>query len=166
MLMVGALPCDSGNILINGIDLRKFSVKAKRQLAYLPDKNIIYPFLTGNEFLNFIKAVKKTTINAETKDLLAAFNLGPYMTMPFSEMSLGTQKKFLLIAATMGDPAVLILDEPTNALEQSSQDIFIEYLQRQAAHKILIMATHDAQLVANLQARKIHLEKHPISALR
>ena len=56
-----------------------------------------------------------------------------------------------------------IMDEPTNALEQASSDIFVKYLKRHSNDKILIAATHDQPLIDSLAANKLRLEKNPVN---
>lgn len=162
-MMAGSIPSDTGNIIINDIDIQKYPVVAKRHISYIPDKAMIYPFVKGKEFINFITAIKKCSGTTDTRSLVCAFNLDRYMNATFSEMSLGTQKKFMIVAASIGDPSILIMDEPTNALEQSSREAFIKYLLQHANNKIIIIATHDKQLIDVLDAKQIILEKHPVN---
>ncbi len=165
-ILVGAISCDKGSIKLNGIDLEKQSVKAKRQLGYLPDVTMAYPFITGHEFINFICAVKKAKLTDALKQLISEFSLEKYWNMQFRDMSLGTQKKFMAIAALLGDPSILILDEPTNALEQASRHVLINYLNMHKTSKIIVFSTHDEQLIAELNPHKLILEMNPVTGLK
>lgn len=162
MLMAGILPYDNGAIQINGIDLMKAPVIAKQQFSYIPDKNIIFPFVKGREFIRFILTIKKAEMGVDAVELMKKFNLFSYMDFPFSEMSLGTQKKFMIIAAIIGNPSILIMDEPTNALENTANEAFLQYLLKHKKSKLIIIASHDQQLINNLASEKLLLDGFPI----
>ena len=164
-MMSGSASSDSGLISINSIDLAKHPVKAKKYISYVPDGVLVYPFMTGKELIKFICAAKKSKIASETEKLLTEFNLHNFMNVSFSEMSLGTQRKFLLAASTIGNPDIYILDEPTNAIEQASREVFINYLLGIKDKKIIVFSTHDKELIGCLKAKELKLGKHPISQL-
>ncbi|MEO8400847.1 MAG: ABC transporter ATP-binding protein [Gammaproteobacteria bacterium] len=164
-IMSGSISSDSGFISINDINLTKHSVKAKRHISYVTDEVLVYPFMTGKELLKFICAAKKSEISSETEKLLTGFNIHDFMHVCFSEMSLGTQRKFLLAASTISNPDIYIFDEPTNAIEQSSREFFINYLLGIKDKKIIIFSTHDKELINCLNAKELRLEKHPIHQL-
>lgn len=161
-LMAGALPTDSGQILVNNINLEKDPVLARKQLGYIPDKTMIYPFIKGNEFLHFICGIKKTQFNEDVSLLLQQFQLENCIELTFGEMSLGTQKKFMILAGLIGNPSVVILDEPTNGLDVLSQEALINYINLHKQNKIFIIASHDAQVLIKLNVTSLILNKHPI----
>src|SRR6476620_3809834 len=72
-MMTGSISSDVGNIIINGVDLHKYPVVAKKHLSYIPDKAMIYPFVKGKEFINFITAIKEASPCKETKSLIYDF---------------------------------------------------------------------------------------------
>src|SRR5207245_1325583 len=146
-------------------DLAKYSVKAKSYLSYVPDGVLFYPFMTGKELIKFVCAAKKSKISSETEKLLTEFNLHDFMSVSFSETSLGTQRKFLLPASTTGNPHSYIFDEPTNAIEQASREVFINYLLGIKDKKIIIFSTHDKKLIGHLKAKELKLGQQPISQL-
>lgn len=99
-MMAGAIPYDKGSLFINGNELSKSPVAAKKYLSYLPDKNLFYPFIKGSEFLHLIANIKKAELNTlEVKKLITDFKLEHYMNISFKEMSLGTQKKFMVVCS-------------------------------------------------------------------
>jgi ABC-2 type transport system ATP-binding protein len=160
-IMAGVIPYDKGSLFINGHELSKSPLAAKKYFSYLPDKNLFYPFIKGSEFLHLIANIKKTKLHTlEINKLISDFKLEHYMDIPFKEMSLGTQKKFMLVAAIIGDPPILIMDEPSNALEKNSKEVLINYLQDNVDKKILIVATHDQELIHQIKGKKIVLERH------
>lgn len=147
-IMAGTLPYDKGSIWVNQYELHKSPVPAKKLLSYLPDKTLFYPFIKGYEFLHLIASIKKASLKHPTVDyFIHAFNLEPHMYTALKDMSLGTQKKFMIVAAMIGDPSILIMDEPTNALEKTSKALLIQYLQEQIHNKVMIVATHDQDII-------------------
>ena len=153
-LMSGIEKQDSGNIMFNGKCL-KFSDYG----SYVPDKMTMYPFITGQEFLDLVLAAKKII---DKKDCFASMtadlNIAQYLMTPFANMSLGTQKKFFIIAGLVGDFSCLLMDEPSNAVDKHSMDIIAGYLKELARTKLIIIATHDQHLQAQLVGKIVRLD--------
>ena len=116
-LLAGALPADAGDVWIDGVSLTHAPLAARQRLSYVPDESPIYPFMTGRELLNLVAMAKKTVVMQDMLALVNGFGLDAHLNTRFTAMSLGTQKKFLLSAAWIGDPLVLLLDEPSNGLD-------------------------------------------------
>ena len=111
-LLAGAQPADAGRVWIDGIDLMQAPEDAKRRLSYLPDESPIYPFMTGEELLHFVAAVKRTRIDATADGLIRAFDLARHPRTRVDAGSLGARKKLMLCAAWIGAPRVPLLDGP------------------------------------------------------
>lgn len=158
-IIVGAISHDSGNIIVNDIDAEKDPIFAKRCISYIPDKTMIYPFITGKEFINFICYIKKSSIDFNIERLIDKFNINSYMDISFNKMSLGTQKKFMIIGGLIGNADILVMDEPTNGLDKKSYQDFVEYLLK-CKNKILIFSTHDSELIRILNAKEVILKKN------
>lgn len=155
-LMAGIEDCDTGEIYINNIDLKKNPQAAKSCLAYIPDKPDIYPFMTGQDFLELIASIKKVTTISE--NLLELFSLHDMRLKQFHEMSLGTQKKFFIIAGLLGNPGIILLDEPTNGLDPTSITHLInELLKYRKAGAVIIFSSHDLPFTNALEAQKCYL---------
>jgi ABC-2 type transport system ATP-binding protein len=122
----------------------------------------MYPFVKGREFLNFVCGVKNTDFSQVVTTMIQGFNLEDHLDVSFSEMSLGTQKKFMIVAGILGDPVVMIMDEPTNGLDVLSRQILIDYINANTHNKIFIIASHDDSLSINLSATQLILGNHPI----
>lgn len=147
-LLAGAQRADAGRVWIDGIDLMQAPEDAKRRLSYVPDESPIYPFMTGEELLHFVAAVKRTGIDTIVEGLVGAFDLARHLGTRFDAMSLGTQRKFLLCAAWIGAPKVLLLDEPSNGLDLDSRDHLIRLLQHWGGESAILFATHDEEFVS------------------
>jgi ABC-2 type transport system ATP-binding protein len=157
-LLSGAENPDKGEIFINKINLLHSPYQAKKLLAYVPDQSFIYPFLTGKEFLNLIIKLRSYTTPVNLNELIILFNLSSVLDKFFSEMSLGTQKKFMLIAALCFKPHLLIMDEPTNGLDELSKANLIEIINQWKTSHIIIYATHDELLIEKTSSTLIQLD--------
>lgn len=157
-LLAGAQTPDTGEIWVDGHSLGREALAAKRRLSYVPDECPIYPFISGKEFLEFVAAAKKTKPGKETDDLVASLGLFPYLDTRFDAMSLGTQKKFMLCAAWIGDPAVMLIDEPTNGLDAASRELLIRLFEDRQSRSLVLFSTHDADFVGAVNATVVHLD--------
>lgn len=147
-VLSGAEPMDAGDVLIQGHKLTREPVAAKQQLAYVPDECPVYPFLSGRRFLEFVAKVKKADDLMAVNELVVQFALEPHLDTRFDAMSLGTQKKFLLSAAWIGNPAVMLVDEPDNGLDAASIDRLVARYRAKAADRLVLFSTHNRDFVA------------------
>ena len=160
-ILAGILEPDEGEVHIDGHSVQNDPVAAKARLSYVPDECPIYPFMTGRELLQFIARAKRTAISPEVEALIDRFRLHPYLDTRFGHMSLGTQKKTMLVAAWIGSPAVLLMDEPSNGLDQATRDVLAECLQALRERCVVLMSTHDAEF-----ARMVGAGVIPFAELR
>lgn len=154
-LISGSEKADSGNITFNGIRLSTDDLTYKANLGYAPDKLMIYPFLTGEEFLNFVFLAKKEKNKNQIDDILDGFAVKQYLPYRLEEMSLGNQKKFILAAAFIGDPALLLFDEPTNEIDVAAKAYLVELFNKKiTAGKTIIFSSHDDDFLSKINANK------------
>jgi len=84
--------------------------------------------------------------------LIDEFQLQEHLNLRFDAMSLGTQKKFLLAAAFIGNPMVIIADEPSNGLDRASRDVLARTFAREEVDRVLLFASHDSDFVTMSKA--------------
>ncbi len=108
---------DAGSIRVCGIDVRTDSVAARKMIGYLPEEPQLYARLTGNELLRFVAGLRELDNADERHELLAYFELDGQADELIGGYSLGMRKKIALIAALMGQPRLVLLDEPLNGLD-------------------------------------------------
>ncbi len=118
-MMTGLLKPDSGSILLNGIDIIKMPLEAKKIIGYVPDEPVFYEKMTGARFLTFISDVfgvsKKN--RSGIMELAEYFELDKSLGDVVSSYSHGMRQKLSIIAALIHDPEILILDEPIVGLD-------------------------------------------------
>ncbi len=131
----------SGNITILGKDAQREAVEVKQLVGYLSGTVRLYGKWTGHEHIAFYRHT-----NAGTKDvadeLCARFSLDP--SIPFHHLSSGNKQKLGIVLAFMFQPAILILDEPTNALDPLLQnEVYGLLLEATKRGSTVFMSSHN-----------------------
>ena len=118
--IVGINNFTSGDILIDGVSIKKEPQKAKKLIAYVPDNPEVYKSLTGLQFINFIGEiyeVKKQDLIDRTTEYAAKLGLIDNLNDPISTYSHGMCQKLVIISALIHSPKLLVLDEPFVGLD-------------------------------------------------
>lgn len=145
-VLTGILTPTYGEIMVNGIDVNKNAVEAKKQIGYVADEALIMDKLTGVEYLNFIADIfeveKSIKIN-RLKNLLKHFKLEKAVKDPISSYSHGMKQKISLIATLMHNPQLWILDEPIIGLDAESAFILKKMMRKHAENgNTVFFSTH------------------------
>ena len=154
-VLAGAIDADEGDVWLGGHSLRSAPLEAKSALAYVPDDCLAYPFMTGRAFLDGVASAKKTAVSASTLDLAERFGLAPHLEKRFEQMSLGTRKKIFLTATTLGDPSVVIADEPGNGLDAAGRAVLVELFKTLAKDRVVFFSSHVLAVVRACEARVV-----------
>jgi len=163
-ILAGAQSADAGEVWIDGLSLSRQPLPARRRVSYVPDESPIYPFMTGRDLLDFVAMAKQTRIDAHVLELVADYGLAPYSQTRFGAMSLGTQKKFMLCAAWIGKPSVLLMDEPSNGLDNYARDVLARLIRHRNTQSVTLFASHDSAFVEASGASIIQLDRLIASA--
>lgn len=122
-MMTGILKMDKGSIKINGHDIFKDGIEAKKSIGYISDNPDMFLRLTGIEFINLIadiydipKSVRKKRII----ELTSKFDIYDLLDKPMQGYSHGNRQKMMVVAALVHNPKVWILDEPMVGLDPRS----------------------------------------------
>ena len=152
--IVGILPFDEGEILINGSSIVDDPITCKKQISYIPDNPDLYESLTGINYLNFIadifkldKKTRKEKIEYYAKEFELINNLNDYI----SSYSHGMKQKLALISAFMHEPKLLILDEPFVGLDPKSSFIVKQEMKKMCeAGNAIFFSTHILEVAEKL----------------
>jgi ABC-type multidrug transport system ATPase subunit len=156
-MLAGIEPVDAGEVWIDGLSLAGSPVEARRRLAYVPDRPSLYPFLTGREFLSLVHRFKGVEERGRHCELLERFGIADSVDTTFSRMSLGMQRKFLIVAAFIGEATVVLMDEPTNGLDAASRQELVKISRRQEDGRLFVYATHDRDFIDSCAAEVLFM---------
>ncbi|MCL2187893.1 MAG: ABC transporter ATP-binding protein [Defluviitaleaceae bacterium] len=154
-ILATLLKPSKGNCLLDGVDILKRPNMMRQALGYLPQDVAVYPNLTAPEFLDYIAALKSINAADAKKQitmLLEMFNLAPYRKRRLSEYSGGMRQRVGISAALIGDPKVIIVDEPSVGLDPEERINLRNIFMEMAKTRIVLLSTHiisDIETTAN-----------------
>jgi ABC-2 type transport system ATP-binding protein len=155
-MLAGYLPPTSGSLRVAGIDVTTDSLAARRRIGYVPEDAPIYDGMRVREFLRFMSAIKGLAgkaVRSAVDMAVDRLDLGPVVGMPIGKLSRGYRQRVAIAQALLGDPPVLILDEPTNALD-AHQVIGVRALVRSlAGRRTVLLASHVLAEIERLATR-------------
>lgn len=118
--VVGIHDFDEGEILVDGVSIRKDPIRCKKVLAYIPDNPDLYDYLTGIQYLNFMADIFEIPAEEREqriKEEADAFEITSALGDLISSYSHGMKQKLAIIGALIHQPRLLILDEPFVGLD-------------------------------------------------
>lgn len=139
----GIIPVAENTVKVLGYDITKQSLKAKSKLCYVADKPEVYPFMSGNQFLDLIAEIRGVKRNKELDEWLHEVNLDSFRNKSFAEMSFGTRRKFTLASCLIGNADVILLDEPFNGLDDNTCEKLMQWLFEVRENKCILIASHN-----------------------
>lgn len=144
--IVGINHITDGDILLDKISILKKPIEYKKNIAYVPDNPILYEYLTGIQYLNFIADIYEMTYKEreeQIKKYANKFELYNELGNLISSYSHGMKQKLVLIAAFMHNPKLYVLDEPFVGLDPKASFTLKELLKEKANEgKIIFFSTH------------------------
>lgn len=164
-IIANLLKPTSGNVLYNGIDTRK-NVDFLKNLGYMPQYPAMYPTFSVTEFLLYMSELKGLPDDNghEIERLLSRVELSDVYNRKISALSGGMKQRLSLCSAVIGDPEILILDEPTAGLDPKQRVALKSFVSEISENKTVIWATHIVSDVENI-AKEIIFMKKGIAAL-
>ena len=154
--IVGMLQPTSGTITVDGHSILTSPLEAKSVIGYIPDEPSVWPYMTGEEFLNFTQALfaSKKQHSTSTQRLLQTFSLHDVQKNYFEDYSRGNKQKFSIIAAMSHNPKLLLIDEPIVGLDPTGAEIakklFVEYKNNGGA---ILLVTHTLPVAQEIADR-------------
>lgn len=145
---------DEGVITYNGVDITEQPDIIRSTLGYLPQDFGVYPRMSAMALLDHIAVLKGITNKAERKEqvetLLQMVNLWTHKSASVATFSGGMRQRFGVAQALLGDPHLIIVDEPTAGLDPLERQRFLDILSRAGDDKIIILSTHIIEDVRDL----------------
>ena len=159
-ILAGQLEADAGDATLDGTSILGRSAPRSR-IGFVPEAANPPGRMTGGQLLALVAALKAAPVPDEAA--IAALGLDAILDQPIASLSLGQRRRLCLRAALVGEPALLLLDEPSNGLDIDGVAVLSKTLEDAAtAGTIVVLATHDRELVARLGARILELERGSI----
>lgn len=140
----------NGTILWNGEDTRKMGAKFRAKLGYLPQSFGLYPSFTAKQMMMYFSKLKNVRqATGETAQLLELVNLTDDANRKVGSFSGGMLRRLGIAIALLGEPEVLVLDEPTAGLDPKERIRFRNLINKISGNRIVILATH---IVSDVEA--------------
>lgn len=158
---------DTGEVLWNGKQIKEMGAAYRAILGYAPQQQGLYDTFTGRRFLSYMGALKgipKEKIKGEIEEAANSVNLLEKMDLPIGTYSGGMKQRLLIAQAIMGDPKLLILDEPTAGLDPKERVNIREKIKALSEGKIILMATHVVSDIQSIAKEIIMLKSGQIAA--
>lgn len=154
-----------GQVTVGGLDVRRHSKAARRQIGFVPQTQALHDDLTVDETLIFYRRLRRVETSAGLEALLERLGLSPYRSRRVGELSGGLKQRLALALALLSDPPVLILDEPTANLDLQAREDFLHLLRDlKKAGKALIFSSHRLEEATQLADRVLLLESGRLAA--
>jgi ABC-2 type transport system ATP-binding protein len=144
--LAGLQSADSGSVVFNDEAITKDSLFIKKQLGFLPQDFGVYPKISAEDLLNHIAVLKGLTNATERKaqvnSLLDKVNLYQHRKKEVHTFSAGMRQRFGIAQALLGNPQIIIVDEPTAGLDPEERNRFNGLLSEISENIIIILSTH------------------------
>ncbi len=166
-MISGFMAPTAGTALICGHDIRTRPLAAKRQIGYLPEGAPAYPDMSAAEFLGFIAHIRGFR-GAEARKRVAhiaeLINIADILHQPIETLSKGYRRRVGVAQALLHDPAVVILDEPTDGLDPNQKHEMRGIIRAISPGKAIIISTHLLEEVEAVCSRAIIIARGRILA--
>ena len=167
-MITGLMEPTRGKVLFHGNNIKDDLPGYKKVLGYVPEEALLYPYMTGWEYLEFVgilRGMDQKQLRKRADALLELFLLFPFRHATMASYSKGMRQRILLIASLMHDPEILVFDEPLSGLDVTSAMIFrkvVKSLSEQG--KIILYCSHVLEVVEKLCSHLLILSKGTVAA--
>jgi ABC-2 type transport system ATP-binding protein len=165
-LVMGFLRPTSGRAWIDGHDCWNDSVAARRKVAYLPGELRLYENMNGRQIVRFLCDLRGQPVTGDLDDLARRFDID--LNRPLAQLSSGMKRKVALLQVLVTRAPLVIMDEPTNALDPTMRDeLLLQVKRARTAGQTVLFSSHVMSEVEQVcdrvailrQGRLVHLQK-------
>jgi ABC-2 type transport system ATP-binding protein len=165
--LIGFFSPTAGRVRVGGVDVAERPVVARRQIGYLPEHVMLYPELSVRRYLHFVAGVKGlagAARRAAVDEVIAQCALADVADRHTGKLSKGYRQRVGLAQALLGDPEVLVLDEPTVGLDPV-QTVELRDLVRGLSGRTVLLSTHILSEASTLCSRVVILKEGHLLAV-
>ena len=166
-IITGFMAANEGLVKVAGYDVFENPIEVKSHIGYLPETPPVYMEMAVDDYLNFVAEIKKITKTDRAKaidEALEKTSLGDVRSRIIGNLSKGYRQRVGLAQALIGNPKVLVLDEPTVGLDPRQVADMRALLNRLRGHHTIILSTHILSEVEATCSRVIIINKGKIIA--
>ena len=167
-MITGYIEPTSGKIIVNDYDISKDPKKVKRQIGYMPESTPLYNDLTVREFVNYmadLKYVKRKEKKEKVDKVLKDVGLTDVQKKLIRNLSRGYKQRVSMAGALIGDPKVLILDEPTVGLDPKQITEIRDLIRKLGKNHTVILSSHILSEVSQICEKVIIINKGKVLAV-
>lgn len=167
-MLTGFIEPTEGEIIINGYNITKKSQKAKKQIGYMPEGIPLYNDLTVKEFISYmadLKMVSKKDKKENTQKVIEQTNLSDVQNKLIRNLSRGYKQRVSMAGALVGEPKILILDEPTVGLDPKQITEIRTLIKSLGKDHTIILSSHILSEVSQICEKVIIINKGDIIAI-
>jgi ABC-2 type transport system ATP-binding protein len=164
---VGLAAPSSGSVRVAGHDIRREAQAAKRAMGYVPDRAWFYPKVSARELLRYIAGIRGVSDpSRRMDDLLARFRISRYADALTESYSHGMRQRLAFCAALIGEPRLLIVDEPMVGLDvQGHRDVKLLFRELAAGGRTVVLTTHTLAVAEEIADRIALIDRGRLVAL-
>jgi ABC-type multidrug transport system ATPase subunit len=161
-IVAGSIRPDQGHVSVAGVDAVRRDVDARRRVGWaLGDEHSWYWRLTGRQNLEVfggLRGLPPRDVARHAADLLAELQLADAADRPVAAYSTGMKARLGLARARLGDPALMVLDEPSRGLDAGAEERYVEWL-RGRGDAAILMVTHTLPEAVSVADRVVVLRR-------
>lgn len=161
-LITDNLQRTGGSITFDGAEIQKMGVDYRRILGYMTQQQGLYEGMTAESFLVYmahLKEIPRKKISEEIPRVLEMTNLADVRHKKIGSFSGGMKQRVMLAQALLGDPKILILDEPTAGLDPRERARLRDHIYRLSQDRIVLLATHIVSDIEAISSQILLLQK-------
>lgn len=167
-IITGYLSSTSGNVKVNGHDILEEPELAKKEIGYLPENPPLYTDMTVKEYLNFIcdlKGVAKEVRKNQLENIVAMVKISDVYDRLIGNLSKGYKQRVGIAQALVGNPSILILDEPTVGLDPNQILEIRRLIKALSSTHSVIISSHILSEIQEIADRVVIINRGKIAAI-
>jgi ABC-2 type transport system ATP-binding protein len=167
-MLAGLLDPSSGQVVYDGRDIHDDLIGYRAHLGYIPEEPVLYPFLSGREYLQLmgrLRQLPETVLEKKIDGFLDLFGLRLAADQSIQSYSKGMRQKIVISSALLHDPAVILFDEPETGLDVTTTMMLRHFVRLLASRgKAILYSSHILEVVERVCDRVIVLHKGDVVA--